>query len=257
MKLGSFERFVKGATLLALFVLVVALSVFVVSMVSLVRTAEKTVAGLPAQIDRQVADTRTAAVGAINDTRRDTLAEIASIRTDVLSRVDSLSAMADTQLTGIRSQVLGEVDEIRKTADTRLGDTLARVDTLSDKIDPVMANVSVITGHVASVTAHLDDALPQFTDCAYLDEAGNPVGGNQDCAFNRFQGVSKAFEQMAQAGAKAAPQVAESVVGIAKSVDGIAADAHTATSDFVAPRTTWQKIKSWLETAGKIGARFL
>ena len=55
----------------------------------------------------------------------------------------------------------------------------------------------------------------------------------------------------------AAPKVAQSVVGISASVNGIAADVHAATTDFVKPKTTWQKVRMWLETAGKVAARFI
>ena len=46
-------------------------------------------------------------------------------------------------------------------------------------------------------------------------------------------------------------------MAIGKSSDAIAADVHTATSDFVKPKTFWQRLKAWLEMAGKVGARFL
>jgi hypothetical protein len=257
VNLPTFERYAKGAVWLALFALVVALTILVVSTVSFVSTSEKVVAQLPYQIDRQADATRVVALSAITDTRQEALAEIANIHKDVISKVDSLSATANQQVTDTRTQLLGEVDEIRKTADNRIGDTLAQVDTLIKKLSPILTNAAEITGHVSSVTAHVDDALPQFTDCAYLDASGEPVGGNPDCVFNRFQGVSKAFEQMAQAGAKAAPQVSQAVAGIATNFDGITADVHTATTDFNKPKTTWQKFKSWLDTAGKLAAHFL
>jgi hypothetical protein len=71
------------------------------------------------------------------------------------------------------------------------------MDALRTDLQPVLANATAITGHVNSITAHVDDALPAFTDCAILDADGTPIGGNPDCAFNRFQGASKAFERAA------------------------------------------------------------
>jgi mRNA-degrading endonuclease RelE of RelBE toxin-antitoxin system len=69
--------------------------------------------------------------------------------------------------------------------------------------------------------------------------------------------AARGVAETSEAVGKAAPKLAESAVGIGKSTDAIAADVHTATSDFVKPKTFWQRLKAWLETAGKVGARFL
>jgi hypothetical protein len=69
--------------------------------------------------------------------------------------------------------------------------------------------------------------------------------------------AARGVAETSEAVGKAAPKLAESAVGIGKSTDAIAADVHTATSDFVKPKTFWQRMKAWLETAGKVGARFL
>jgi hypothetical protein len=55
----------------------------------------------------------------------------------------------------------------------------------------------------------------------------------------------------------AAPKLADSAVKVGQSADGIAADVHSITSDIAKPKSLWAKVRSWLETAGKIGARFL
>lgn len=250
----NFAQRMKGAVLCALFVLVVALTALVGSTIMLVRTADRTVAALPSQIDRQADETRRVALLAISETRKDALAEIASIRHDVMEQVGGLSLSAERQLTGIRSDVFAEINDTRGMLDRRMVEVVSHV---AQKVDPILDNVAGITGHTNSMVAHVDDALPPFTDCAYTDEAGNPIGGNPDCFFNRFQGVSKSVEQMARAAAKAAPELSQAAVGVAKSVDGIADDAHTFTSDFVKPKTTLQKIGSWLKTLGLIGASLL
>ena len=69
--------------------------------------------------------------------------------------------------------------------------------------------------------------------------------------------AARGVAETSEAVGKAAPKFAESAVGIGKSADGIAADVHTATSDCVKPKTFWQRMKAWLEMAGKVGARFL
>jgi site-specific DNA recombinase len=86
-----------------------------------------------------------------------------------------------------------------------------------------------------------------------------PLGYDLDagCLVINDEEAARGVAETSEAIGKAAPKLAESAVGIGKSTDAIAADVHTATSDFVRPKTSWQRMKEWLETAGKIGARFL
>jgi hypothetical protein len=69
--------------------------------------------------------------------------------------------------------------------------------------------------------------------------------------------AARGVSETSEAVGRAAPKLAESAVGTGKSTDAIAADVQTATSDFLAPKTFWRPMKAWLETAGKVGARFL
>ena len=50
----------------------------------------------------------------------------------------------------------------------------------------------------------------------------------------------------------AAPQLAAAAVANGKNMEGITTDVHTATSEYVKPKSTWQKIKSalWLIAYG-------
>jgi len=205
-------------------------------------------------------------------TMRRTAAELpriaAETRDQVLStvnvRLDKISGQTDRQLNALRVQVLRETsaqitatrDQLFESVNGRVGDTLQRVDraladveSLQKGLAPTIANAAAISTHVNSIASHVDDALPQFTDCAYLDEAGEPIGGNPDCVFNRFQGTSKAIERMAIAGAAAAPQVATSVQHIADSADGIAADAKKEADLILAPKTFKQQLLDYLKLA--------
>ena len=88
--------------------------------------------------------------------------------------------------------------------------------------------------------------------------ANSAGSSDDDCLHLRqFRHAARGVAETSEAVGKAAPKLAESAVGIGKSTDAIAADVHTATSDFVKPKTFWQRMKAWLETAGKVGARFL
>ena len=140
--------------------------------------------------------------GQISETRSALTAEVAATRQDLMGQVAAARKDATGQLTALQANVFSQVTDTRAMLDRRVGDSLARVDTALGTVDqmradlqPVLTNTAALTGHVNSISAHVDDALPQFTDCAVLDAGGTPIGGNPDCLFNRFQGMSKAFEK--------------------------------------------------------------
>jgi len=129
--------------------------------------------------------------GQVSETRSALTAEVQAMRRDLMGQLNALQA-----------NVFSQVGDTRAMLDRRVGDSLARVDTALGAVDqmradlqPVLTNTAALAGHVNSISAHVDDALPQFTDCAVLDAGGTPIGGNPDCLFNRFQGMSKAFEK--------------------------------------------------------------
>ena len=129
-------------------------------------------------------------------------------------------------------------------ADRRLGDTLVRADTALRTVEALRNDVKpAVDGAVA-----LESDAKDSWDDVYWD-----VKALVGSATVAARGVAETSEAVG----KAAPKLAESAVGIGKSTDAIAADVHTATSDFVKPKTFWQRMKAWLETAGKVGARFL
>lgn len=163
--------------------LLAAATGLLVQAILLLHAATFAARALPVAVSTELQAARTELTGQIEDARK-----------DVLLR-------SERQVAALRTDLMAKVSEVSGLADRRIGDTLARVDTalgtadaLRADLQPALTNAASITGHVNSITAHVDDALPQFTDCAYLDADGTPVGGNPDCAFNRFQGMSKAFE---------------------------------------------------------------
>ena len=129
-------------------------------------------------------------------------------------------------------------------ADRRLGDMLARADTA-----------------LRTVEALRNDVKPAFDDAVSLEsdakDSWEDVYSDVKALVGSATVVARGVTETSEAVGKAAPKLAESAVGIGKSTDGIAADVHTATSDFSKPKTFWQRMKAWLETAGRVGARFL
>lgn len=149
--------------------------------------------------------------------------QVTAARKDILTRTER-------QVAALRVEVMGEVAQIRTTADRRVGDSLARVDTALGKIEevrgdltPALASIASAAKHADSITAHVDGALPAFTECAVFDEDGAPVGGNPDCLFNRYQGATKAWEQAMQRTATAMLSVDATARALADKDTGVPA----------------------------------
>ena len=161
----------------------------------------------------------------------------AEILPPVLKRVDAGIGKMDAQITALRGELMARVDKIESLADTRSGETLAIAAGIQADLRPVLTNAAAITKDAQD---SLDDLYPD-------------IKGSTESATVAITSIAQASEAMRDA----APKVAQSVVGISASVNGIAADVHAATTDFVKPKTTWQKVRMWLETAGKVAARFI
>lgn len=215
--------------------LLAALTGVAVQAYLLLCAATRATAALPAAVSAEIGLTRTALVAQVAGARADLTAQVAAARRDVLVRTER-------QVAAVRTDVMDQVAQIRVTADRRIGDSLARVDTAMEKIEEVRGDVKPVLDHAGSVAKQVDDAAPLFLDCEY----------NPDCAFNRFQGTSKAIEQMAQAGAKAAPEITASVAGIASSGNAIAADAKREADEIAKPKTPVEKALGPIYTLARI-----
>jgi len=194
---------------------------------------------------------------------------------DLNTQMNTLRSDASHQITSTRTQILGEVSAWRSTSDsqltawrgateTQIAETRGTVVALGDKLDPVLTAYTKLGDEatatlkpVQNIAETVSEALPPFTTCEYLDETGEIVGGNPDCVFNRFQGVSKAAEQMFQEGAKAAPELATASVSVGKSVAGIAGSVDNEAKEFTKPQTTRQKITMWLGLLPRIALKVL
>jgi hypothetical protein len=180
----------------------------------------------------------------IEATRAALLAEIAATRTDLINQVETARKDLLGKAGTIQSESFRQITEFRSVADRSLGDTLARADTALRTVEALRNDVKpAVDGAVA-----LESDAKDSWDDVYWDVKA--LVGSATVA-------ARGMAETSEAVGKAVPKLAESAVGIGKSTDAIAADVHTATSDFVKPKTFWQRMKAWLETAGKVGARFL
>lgn len=174
--------------------------------------------------------------------RQDASKQITGIRTDVMTQLSTTVDVFNARTL----EALGKLDPAQKDLDKLTNSTVRDLDSARMDLDgiqmqlrPTLQNLATATGKASDIATHIDDALPPFTDCAYLDDSGSPIGGNPDCVFNRYQGASKAFENTMIAIGKAAPGVSTSAEGISQSV---AKEAASLTK----PQTFWQGFKSWL-----------
>ena len=217
--------------------LLAAVTGVAVQAILLLHAATVAARALPGTVSAELQATRAALVAEINATRADLVHQVEAARQDLLGK-------ADVQFGTIQSESFRQITEFRSMADRRLGDTLARADAALRTVEALRNDVKpAVDGAVA-----LESDAKDSWDDVYWD-----VKALVGSATVAARGVAETSEAVG----KAAPKLAESAVGIGKSTDAIAADVHTATSDFVKPKTFWQRMKAWLETAGKVGARFL
>src|SRR5579885_3457532 len=150
-----------------------------------------------------------------------------------------------------------KVDRALMILDRRSGDVLARVDTLLATTNTVVADanaqLATANGTLAGVREDLKPTLKEAQSTVQdlrdsWDDLYWDVKASVESATVAARGVAEASE----AAGKAAPKLADAAVRNGDNIAGITADVHTATSAFVKPKTTWQKIKSalWLVAYG-------
>ena len=217
--------------------LLAAATGLLVQAILLARAATEATTALPVAVSVELQAARTALVAEVRATPADLIVQIEAARRDLRATVDS-------QATALQTSTFQQIADIRALVDRRLGDTLARVDTALGTVESLRLDVKpAINGAVAMES----DAKDSWDDVFWDVKAF--VGAATVAA----RGIAETSEAVG----KAAPHLAESAAAIGKSADGIAADVHQATTDFVKPKTLGQKVRSWLETAGKLAACFL
>lgn len=212
--------------------LLLALIGLTVSAIVLVHTATVVVESLPRQVEaarRDLAsrvDAALATAGAgvnrqATGLRADLTSQVAGIRADLMPRVDALIVRTDAR-----------VGEAIQVADSRLGETSGAIVGIRQDLKPTLLATAVLE---TDAQASWDDL---YWDLKATVESGTVT----------MHSVALASEAVEAA----APQLAAAAVANGKNMEGITADVHTATSEYVKPKSTWQKIKSalWLIAYG-------
>ena len=215
--------------------LLAALTGVAVQAILLLHAATQAGRALPWAVSGQIQTTRVALVGEIAVTRKELLAAVNGQAGDAQAKVDRALTILDR----------------------RTGDVLARVDTAlattGTAVAEANAQLSTVNGTLAGVREDLKPAL-QETQTTVKDLRNSwddlywDVKASVESATVAARGVAEASE----AAGKAAPKLADAAVRNGDNIAGITADVHTATTAFVKPKTTWQKIKSalWLVAYG-------
>jgi len=177
--------------------------------------------------------------GAILETRAQVLGQIADFELHTLKHLTALEVKADGRIASIEADARAELVATRELVNSQLGVTLGKVDVALAEVRELHAELRPTIENVAGITRQTEEALPLFLDCE----------NNADCAFNRFQGTSKAVERAAQnIGAMSTeirasvPQQLAAVEKLEQHAAGIAADVHTVTSEYTKPVGFWRKL---------------
>ena len=125
-----------------------------------------------------------------------------------LAEVKAARVEAGGQLRDLRTETLARVDAGIEAAAPAIDRAASAMESAAAAMDGARTDLQPVLQHTGSVVSQVDGALSPFLDCE----------DNPDCAFNRYQGASKAFEQAMQQMAKTMPEV-----------HGIASDFHDAT----------------------------
>jgi hypothetical protein len=197
---------------------------------------------LPGKIERGLAaiqtDVRTAVVSAPDQVLKPVLGQIDAVADKIESRIGSIQKDTKT----VVEDALGK-------ADTQVGEVVGIAKQLQADLRPSVTSLNETTKNVASITWHVNDALPPFTDCYYTDESGEIVGGNPDCLFNRFQGMTKAAEKTMQSVQLVSRDVQKAVPAALVTVQKIGDNSDLATQNAAAAAEETRRVMKNLADA--------
>jgi hypothetical protein len=206
--------------------LLTAGSGFFLSLMVLVKDADRTVKAVPAEITA----TRSALTAEVQSTRRELLAT-------VNTQATAIQNTADHRLASIQHMVDARTAQALQITDSRLADVTAQVAAVQADLHPVLANATSVE----------KDAQDSWDDLYWDVKAG------VESATVAATSVAQTSETVRNA----APQVAASVQGIAKSADGVAADVKKEADALTAPKKWYEKILGPVYTVGRLVAAFL
>jgi len=215
--------------------LLAALTGVAVQAALLLHAATQAARALPGGVSAEIQTTRAALVG-----------EIAATRKELLAAAN-----------GQAGEAQAKVDRALTILERRTGDVLARVDTAlattGTAVAEANAQLSTVNGTLAGVREDLKPALQETqTTVKDLRDSWDDLYWDVKASVESATVAARGVAEAAESAGKAAPKLADAAVRNGDNIAGITADVHTATTAFVKPKTTWQKIKSalWLVAYG-------
>jgi hypothetical protein len=215
--------------------LLAALTALAVQAVLLLHAATQAARALPLAACRELQTTRAALVDEIAATRRELLTVVTSQSVDTQAKVDRALSILDRR----SEDAVARVDAAITTANSAVAAANAQLTTANGTLAGIREDLKPPLQETQITVKDLRDSW----DDLYWD-----VKASVESATVAARGVAEASE----AAGKAAPKLADAAVRNGDNIAGITADVHTATSAFVKPKSTWQKIKSalWLVAYG-------
>lgn len=121
------------------------------------------------------------------------------------------------QANGLIADVRADLPGLENAANTEVSVINGQISTANGSIASIVTQVNPAITSAKKAIDQVNAALPDFLDCY------NDGFGNDNCLFNRYQGVSKSFEQMAQTiDATVKTEAAPTAEAIRKSAEGTA-----------------------------------
>lgn len=198
---------------------------------------------LPQIANRQADATRAALLAETQAFEKDANARLS----DALGLLDRRTgeALATVSATAnLANQRSAQALEIVGAAET---DANAQLTRLNKTVTAQQMAITAALKPITETAQQVDDAAPLYLDCEF----------NPDCAFNRFQGTTKALETTAKVIAAEAPKIAAASVKVADSTASTGAEVVIAAKRFNAPQTKWQAFRTWVLVFGRLLGDFL
>lgn len=196
--------------------------------------------------------------------------QIGSLKSDadtLISRADETLvsfARAGDQANGLIGDVRKELPGLKNATNIEVSAINGQISTATRGLIGIVTRVNPAIDAAKVTIDQVNASLPDFLDCY------NDGFGNDNCLFNRYQGVSKSFEQMAQTiDATVKREATPTAEAIRRSAEGTAKSTANAaqlisdsdkfvnlTTDLIyGKRTFWQRFRAFCWGVANLGAK--
>ncbi len=154
----------------------------------------------------------------------------------------SEAVQAATDLTTDGRRTTESVNRSLGTLDTLMAQAGNAVEELKTPVSDAVKGTRPVLENVASITGQIADAAPLYLDCDH----------NPDCAFNRFQGTSKAIEKASQAITLRLPDFLDTAQDTNRNFGHMVSTFDGAVTRYFAPSPLRDKLLKLIPIAGEL-----